>query len=42
MIINKQSGSGIHVVELAFEHAENILNTNFNLFDFCTLTFSSL
>ena len=25
---------GIHVVELAFEHAENILNTNFNMFDF--------
>ena len=24
MIINKQSGSDIHVVELAFEHAENI------------------
>jgi len=31
MIIDKQLGSGIHVVELAFEHVENILNTNFNV-----------
>ena len=38
MIINKQSGGGIHVVELAFEYTENILNTNFNMFDFCTVT----
>ena len=38
MIIDKQSGCGIYVVELAFEHAENILNTNFSMFDFCTLT----
>ena len=36
------SQAGIHVVELTLQHAENILNTNCNMFDFCTLTVSSL
>ena len=26
----KRSGSGVHVFELAFEHTEDILNTDFS------------
>ena len=33
----KRSGSGVHVFELAFEHMEDILNTDFkSIFDIYT------
>ena len=33
----KRSGSGVHVFELAFEHTEDILNTDFScVLDICT------
>ena len=34
----KQSGSGVHIFELAFEHTEDILNTDFSCVWYCTLT----
>jgi len=33
----KQSGSDVHVFKLASEHVENILNTDFKIFDLCTI-----
>jgi len=29
VFIDKRSGSGVHVFQLAFEHTEDILNTEF-------------
>jgi len=38
----KQSGSDVHVFQLALEHVEDILKTDFNMFDLFTLTVTCL
>jgi len=37
-----QSGSDVHVLELAVEHVDDILNAALNMFEFCNLTVTCL